>query len=294
MEKSKPRLKQFNEIDEISKKEIRGEISQKEAERIYFQMGEDERKVIENSKKIYIIAMVDVLGFKNMLDNYPIIEIFQIYRKLHLKTWNHLEKQNEVLVIGLKTSKIIRHPIKYAFFSDTILIWEKMETGEANVQKKVKRFITSIQYLVSNSLAKELPLRAGIAYGECILMPEENIFIGKPLAEAYITESNQEWAGAAFHPSSMNFINSIPSTPLIKDFSDLIVEYSVPLKKKMKKKSRPNNALVLINRKNIEKAIKKILSNIKSKNIKCKEKVRIEKKYKNTTEFLNFLKLKSI
>jgi hypothetical protein len=54
---------------------------------------------------------------------------------------------------------------------------------------------------VCEALARELPVRGCIAFGEAILDSKRGVFLGQPIIEAARGESAQSWAGVSFGPS---------------------------------------------------------------------------------------------
>jgi len=73
-----------------------------------------------------------------------------------------------------------------------------------------------------------MPLRAGIAFGECIIDPAKEIYIGQPMIDAYHTERAQEWVGGAFHPSCWQSPGLLEA--LCKGHDRSAVKYPVPTK----------------------------------------------------------------
>ena len=82
--------------------------------------------------------------------------------------------------------------------------------------------------IVSNSF---IELRAGISYGKAIIRLDpdfkNNIIIGKPIVESYISEGNQKWMGIGFHNSMTSFLEDNSFT--------FIETYKIPVKSKNKK-----------------------------------------------------------
>lgn len=92
-----------------------------------------------------------------------------------------------------------------------------------------------MQYCFGEALKRRSPLRGTISVGTSIMDKKNHIFLGKPLAEAAITESHQKWLGIAigksivdsierFHPMDMEYLlpfcNHLKSSPdpLLSDF----------------------------------------------------------------------------
>lgn len=243
---NKAKFMDFDEMKKIIEDGGDGNISEIECADSLEIMSADEEAAIAASNKNYLVAMIDVLGFKNLLATEHIQNICRMFRNLQYRTWHHM--QNETLVISKSGALKECHPVHYAFFSDTILIWQDVELQDEDAGEKVDRLLISLQLFMSNSLANIVPLRAGIAWGECILEPTINMFIGRPIADAFILEDAQDWVGAAFHPSAMQLINSIKKYFPLNNLSKYAQDYNVPIKKKVDLHYVPQQALLLINR----------------------------------------------
>lgn len=89
-------------------------------------------------------------------------------------------------------------------FSDTILVWSAgLEAGSDEEFAQASVFLTAISRLVASGIAAALPLRIGVAYGECLIDPEGHIYVGQAIVDAYVTEQRQDWIGAACHPTCL-------------------------------------------------------------------------------------------
>ena len=76
------------------------------------------------------------------------------------------------------------------------------------------------------ALEQGLPLRGGVAFGEAFMEPTAGKILGKPLVDAHLTETGQDWVGVGIHPSCF-------AHPDLADFvrrHEDVVPYSVPLK----------------------------------------------------------------
>jgi hypothetical protein len=62
-------------------------------------------------------------------------------------------------------------------------------------------FFLSAATLVLTGLEMGLPLRIGLAFGDCVVQPSRQLFVGLPFVYAYETEQRQEWVGGACHNS---------------------------------------------------------------------------------------------
>ena len=105
-------------------------------------------------------------------------------------------------------------------FSDTILCWA--HAGEA-----VEILPVVIGQIMARAVGS-MPLRAGLAFGECVIDPANDIYIGQPIIDAYRTEQAQEWMGGAFHPSCWTMHGLLEK--LCKGYERSAVKYAVPVK----------------------------------------------------------------
>ena len=78
-----------------------------------------------------------------------------------------------------------------------------------------------------------LPIRAGIAYGPVIIVPDEQIYVGQPIVEAHRLEQSQEWIGAACDFSCHNAADF----KIVMSKFAYVSEYSVPMKEGRELKS---------------------------------------------------------
>ena len=162
----------------------------------------------------YLIAMCDVLGFTNLVSATPLDEIYKRYM---------------ALLTQLEPNPLFRiKPVTYereiildrVVFSDTILCWAP--AGEA-----VEVLPVVIGQIMARAVGS-MPLRAGLAFGECVIDPANDIYIGQPIIDAYRTEQAQEWMGGAFHPSCWTMHGLLEK--LCKGYERSAVKYAVPVK----------------------------------------------------------------
>lgn len=94
-------------------------------------------------------------------------------------------------------------------FSDTILLYSAplRATGdEGSVWARegyVDAFLRWCAALQAMSLRAELPMRGGVALGECVLAPSRGRFLGQPIVDAYVLSERQDWIGVALHESCL-------------------------------------------------------------------------------------------
>ncbi len=116
------------------------------------------------------------------------------------------------------------------FVSDSIFIVRPPGQDDASGGLAVIFLAHKVAHLIAMAMDSGIPLRGAIAYGECFVGTRGQVFLGKPLAEAYLWGERQEWIGAMLAPSAVdalcgtdrNIFRSMPSPDLC--------EYEIPLK----------------------------------------------------------------
>jgi hypothetical protein len=193
------------------------------------------------SKLLYknaMVAVCDILGFKNVLKSSPLEEVVEedfqilsgaIYFCLHKKnprqhplTYHDFQSQGRV---------------GFAWFSDTILLYslEDTEAGYMNL-------IESAAWLLSLTItSSNYQLRIGVSYGKVYIDPENHLYLGQPIVDAFLLQEKQEWSGGALTGSAEE---RIPQE--VRDGKFLapwyLVKYPVP-----HKLTRKDGFTVLIN-----------------------------------------------
>jgi len=174
-------------------------------------------------KPLYIVTL-DVLGFKHLIDKRPLDEIVKMYKDLieiGTPIKFRISKESSKTNNSATEDIILEHTV----FSDSMIIWTEPTKNNINY------FGYFLSLLVGHSIVKQLPLRFGIAYGECEMDISAQMFVGKPIIDAYQTESNQEWIGGAFHTSCY----SAPYFELMKGLN-FAFPYDVPIKEEKEPK----------------------------------------------------------
>lgn len=162
----------------------------------------------------YLVAMCDVLGFTRLVSTAPLDEIHRRYVALVA----HLEPHP---LFRIRTGSHEREVVlNRVVFSDTVLFWAP--AGDA-----MELLPHVVAQIVGHAISS-MPLRAGLAFGECIIDPANELYIGQPIIDAYHTEQAQEWIGGAFHPSCWRHPGLLEL--LCKGYERSAVEYAVPVK----------------------------------------------------------------
>jgi hypothetical protein len=158
--------------------------------------------------------MCDVLGFTNLVATATLEEIGRRYLAMVAELGPHP-------LFRIRTDTHERESVlNRVVFSDTILFWAP--AGEA------MELLPHVLARIMGRSLETMPLRAGLAFGECIIDPANELYIGQPIIDAYHTEQAQEWIGGAFHPSCWDrpgLREALCGGP-----APSAVEYAVPVK----------------------------------------------------------------
>jgi hypothetical protein len=179
------------------------------------------------SIKNRFVAMCDILGYKNLIQKNNLevnVEIFNTLVDETEKSRKNFKMSVTSSPRGFIIDDFEYYKTEYSIFSDTLFFWSNPE--ETDNYNEIESFFKAIVGIIKSSIKMKIPLRAGIAYGECYIVQEKNIFIGKPIVDAYLTESSQDWIGGTCHKSCKN--SSMFN--IIKENNSLLIEYNVPLK----------------------------------------------------------------
>jgi hypothetical protein len=160
------------------------------------------------------VGLFDVLGFKNLVKTNPLPRVIADYNRL-LKETEYLAE-----IPVLSQSQVEIEKVPHQIFSDTIFIWSKGSRRE-----DIYDFLHACCLLIAASVRVKLPLRGGVAYGECLMDSNRGRFIGRAIVDAYESEKIQEWVGIGLHESCF-------SSPIGNDLLkfDNVLEYPVPVK----------------------------------------------------------------
>lgn len=174
----------------------------------------DQQKVVAHQGERYV-AMIDILGFRTMLDTTPLAEVVRQIGNLLVNSKRRLAAASRSV-----DGQVHSRTLGVMHFSDTVLMWTPpVEDRESGYIAGGHLFL-AVTELIYRSFIAGLPLRAGIGYGECFIDPEKHIFVGSAIADAYETETAQEWIGGALHPD----------VPWGVPYMGTLVEYLVPVK----------------------------------------------------------------
>jgi hypothetical protein len=134
--------------------------------------------------------MYDILGFRGLLDSLGLDGLTARVRKLEDDLRLHFQWE-----------------ARFVMFSDTVLLYSPplpaagSPTQEFARQTFIDAFLRWCTVLQALSLIAELPMRGGVALGECVLAPSRGRLLGQPIVDAYLLSERQDWIGVAIHES---------------------------------------------------------------------------------------------
>ncbi len=167
------------------------------------------------------VGCFDVLGFKRYVTSTPLDTILEAYERL-LRDAQYFTEIPVAKLYRKGGGRVDVERVPYQIFSDTILIWSAGSGGE-----HIQNFLQSCCCLVAASIRVGLPLRGGVAFGECLMDPPGGRYVGKAIVDSHETEKIQEWIGIGLHESCF----ASPIGKNLAKFEDVIA-FEVPVKEK--------------------------------------------------------------
>lgn len=178
-------------------------------------------------KEKYTIALCDILGFSRLVNSNTLELVVDdvlgwlrkaVYHSIHKNGWPDTVPSLPDID---KNSKI-----GIVWFSDTILLYTREDTNES-----LKELLQTVAWLLfATTTHGATRMRAGIAYGEAFIDPDNAMYVGRPIIDAYQMEQQQQWSGAALTESAVQRVPDFARTGELIDWP--IVPYNVPLKNK--------------------------------------------------------------
>lgn len=173
----------------------------------------------------YLLAVCDILGFSQLVGSNRLVDVVE-----HALGWFRMALHHSIHKNGFPegvpaTSELDRHAhVGVAWFSDTVLLYTKQDTDES-----ARELLATLGWLLFETMIQgNTRIRAGVAYGDALIDPENSIYVGKPIIEANQLEKAQQWAGAALTESA---VLRVPASARTGRFADWwLVPYAIPMK----------------------------------------------------------------
>lgn len=171
------------------------------------------------------VAVCDILGFSKLVENHPLDAVIDNAVGWFRKALNHSLLKNGFPSETPPLSALAAHPqVGIAWFSDTILLYTKHDTDEA-----LRELLSTVAWLLFETmLGGTTRVQGGIAYGSVHLEPENSLYVGLPIIDAYRLEQRQQWSGIALAESA---VARLPQNVRTGEFLDWWVKpWEVPVK----------------------------------------------------------------
>lgn len=137
-----------------------------------------EKKWKETNKRF--IAFLDIMGFKELVNNTPHENIYNDLKKL-IEGINSIK--DAINDIGLPEKRYCH--LESATFSDSIILTSNDDSKDSFI---------SISFVVSSIMAKAfslgIPLKGALSVGELTIDTKNSIYFGKPLIKAYLLQED--------------------------------------------------------------------------------------------------------
>jgi hypothetical protein len=188
---------EINKIQEPSSQESEkknsgpGDKSQNEKQHYYTEQGISKG----------FVAFLDIVGFKNL-----------IIRDLGFE--NAIAKLRRISEKDSKIESQFNHedfekndkPIRIVRFSDTIFIFTRGAT-----QEDLCNLLHTSSQLMAISVKEEILLKGAIAYGAVLCNEEDQLYVGKPIIDAYELEQDLNYLGLTLHHTTEKKLNEFKS-----------------------------------------------------------------------------------
>jgi len=153
---------------------------------------------LEPEERPYLFALFDVLGFEALHSEIGTTNLYHIYKELIDKVtskdrFSTFQTFNQPDVAWTMIGSM---PLRYHYFSDTIILWTPL------LPEFISPFCARCADIICESILMGLPVRGAISSGNAILNKNKGVFLGFPIIEAARVESQQNWIGVSFCPSS--------------------------------------------------------------------------------------------
>ena len=170
------------------------------------------------------VALCDILGFKSLVRTTSLDRLLESDLGFLRRIMGHALGQGEFPADPPQLQALrAQGRTGFAWFSDTVLIY-----GKDNHEDSRRAVLETVGWLLFESVRTRTRMRAGVAYGDFHADPENELFVGPAIVDAYELEQAQEWMGGALTPSAAEQVP--PRTTSGARYQWWVCEYSVPLK----------------------------------------------------------------
>lgn len=197
------------------------------------------RDVKQNYNSTFI-AFLDILGFKDIVDNNSHEDLIKIFEDIIEKNYEFTISLLAKATVKEKDKVEESYQINSMLVSDSLIFWT-----DNNSPMSLTYLILTVQQLLHYGIGKGIPLRGTITMGPLFFKKntyntnKENfstILIGKGFTDAYTNESKQNWSGCIITKECVERFEKISSQKsgvMQFDFflkKKILIKYNVPYK----------------------------------------------------------------
>lgn len=169
-----------------------------------------------------MVAFCDVLGFKALVKGRPLGDIASaltfLRRALGFAAWQE-DPGNPPPDLSVIRG---RAKVGFAWFSDSLFLYALDDSDQSALL-----VIEAVGWLLfSTGFSSIVSIRGAIAYGDMLIDPGNDVYVGQPLIDAVQLEARQDWSGATLCDSA---VARVAMAVRLEDFVWLR-RYPVPMK----------------------------------------------------------------
>lgn len=190
----------------------------------------------------YTIAFLDILGFKEMVQNISLTELSVKYESVVGRVSQSLNYPDN-RISDRSRSLFSNASPEEAFcdryiFSDSIILF-----SQGHGMESCLKLLTYAWRLNQLMLVSGFPLRGAITYGEVYVNDELKIFLGNGLTSAYELEQRQQWIGVSIDESVFTAFPDLDKLLGNEElpFNGIFLPYNVPMKDGTSRRMRTLN-----------------------------------------------------
>lgn len=171
---------------------------------------------MENKQRYeYLVAYFDILGFEAYVKKNGLDSVVSEYKKILQDIQNKPEPR-------LDLKGFSSH-----WFSDTFLFLFKLE--KENFKDSFNHMMYWSKSFFHKMTLKHWPLRGALTLGDLYAEPENDIFLGQALIDAYDCAENQNWLGFVLTPMIIERLEKL-SCEKLNSYKRYFIQYEVPYK----------------------------------------------------------------
>lgn len=140
------------------------------------------------------VVYIDIMGFKDMVTKTPHQKIYQMMKKIEK------EKQN---LLNINWRNRGTDLVDSTTYSDSIMLYSK--TGSYS---SLRSLLATTAALLNTLFIENIPFTGAMAFGKMTLDPDNSIYFGQPLIDAYLLQEEIHFYGVVLHSSAEDRIDN--------------------------------------------------------------------------------------